>query len=658
MRFNKIRLSNFRQYRDMCFNFPKTTVCDAHIVLAQNGIGKSVLLNAINWCLYSDEPHTSGGIDTLHPTANRLPICNLSALDDAKEQGEGFCDVCVDIEAEDAGIRYTFTRKVKVDVNTRQQSGRDVFRVKKTDLTGESVFFEDEAGQAVVDSFLPKTIREYFFFDGERLLNYFSPEESRVSMVRDSIFEIAGVNVIARTDEHLQTTLSEIRRELSKANPNLKAKERVYNDILANIRSKEGEIRDLEEQIAISDKKIGELEKLINNSEEGYSANLRFDENEQHIAEYERQLEAEKKKLIRFVRRYLVAIYLYRTNADAAQYIREREENEAIQPNVDIGLIQESLDDHMCHVCKREITPVLETELRRLLEKYKANESSGVLGAMKRDVQAALNIEGFEPELSVIFDEQKRLEMRIDSLRKENDGLLSKIGRTFDAAAIEDWMRQKQRHLELIQSNNRKLGAYEEALNNLRRAERDAKRDYDDAVDADRALGYTKKKKDFVEKAESIIAGLQARIVDDVKRKMQDETMRLFEELIWKKNTYDHIELDKNFRLKLYHKRDGASCLNSCSAAEMELLALAFTIALHHVSGYDHLLFIDTPVGRVSDVNRENFARKLLDVSKEKQIILAFTPSEYSDEISNVMSKSVVSSYTELKMTEDTTTEV
>ncbi len=97
-------------------------------------------------------------------------------------------------------------------------------------------------------------------------------------------------------------------------------------------------------------------------------------------------------------------------------------------------------------------------------------------------------------------------------------------------------------------------------------------------------------------------------------------------------------------------------CLYSCSAAEKELLALSFTIALHNVSGYDNLLFIDTPVGRVSDVNRENFARVLLEVSQGKQIILAFTPSEFSSEIKAVLNRNTISSYNQLASDEDVTT--
>ena len=66
------------------------------------------------------------------------------------------------------------------------------------------------------------------------------------------------------------------------------------------------------------------------------------------------------------------------------------------------------------------------------------------------------------------------------------------------------------------------------------------------------------------------------------------------------------------------------------------MLALSFTLALHEVSGFNSLLFIDTPVARVSDVNRINFANVLCEVSMNKQIIMTFTPDEYSPEIKKI----------------------
>jgi len=81
----------------------------------------------------------------------------------------------------------------------------------------------------------------------------------------------------------------------------------------------------------------------------------------------------------------------------------------------------------------------------------------------------------------------------------------------------------------------------------------------------------------------------------------------------------------------------GYDCLGSCSAAERELLALSFTLALHRISGFESPILIDTPVARVSDEHRTNFADIFLDVSKNKQIILMFTPAEFSDDIRDIL---------------------
>jgi DNA sulfur modification protein DndD len=83
----------------------------------------------------------------------------------------------------------------------------------------------------------------------------------------------------------------------------------------------------------------------------------------------------------------------------------------------------------------------------------------------------------------------------------------------------------------------------------------------------------------------------------------------------------------------------GYECLGSISAAERELLALSFTLALHKVSGFDSPILIDTPVARVSDQNRENLGRVFSEVGRNRQIILLFTPAEFSEEISKILDR-------------------
>ena len=208
-------------------------------------------------------------------------------------------------------------------------------------------------------------------------------------------------------------------------------------------------------------------------------------------------------------------------------------------------------------------------------------------------------------------------------------------------------MLEKEDHEDAMQANLQKLGKYKQSLEDIDKRIKELENEYRQLESEAKVDEELKKCRDFAMEAMSIIVSIETEMASDVKSRMEHETMSIFDELIWKKNTYSHVELDHNFRFQLFNN-DGKSCFGTCSAAEKELLALAFTIALHKVSGYNNLLFIDTPVGRVSDINRSNFASVLKEISRNKQIILAFTPSEYSDE-------TVVSSFNYLTSDEAST---
>jgi len=72
----------------------------------------------------------------------------------------------------------------------------------------------------------------------------------------------------------------------------------------------------------------------------------------------------------------------------------------------------------------------------------------------------------------------------------------------------------------------------------------------------------------------------------------------------------------EDYNVELIHSKTNTNCLGSASAAERELLALAFTLGVHSVSGFNSPLLIDTPLARVAGSNRLNFTNVLLEISK------------------------------------------
>lgn len=656
MRFESIKIHNYRQYRDLTFDFSLNGANDIHLVIATNGTGKTNLLNAINWCLYGDEPHASGAAVEGEEKADKLPLANIQSLSECRNNKDTVCMVSVVIEATDAGSKYTFTRTANISVGTELQAGKDKFEIGITAADGITKFCDGDAANEIICEKMPMKIREYFFFDGEQLLNYFGITGTNVSHLRDSIYEIAQVNIIDKSViENLDSFIKKFQKQIKELSPNTNSIADEIDTIQKNIDSKEKEIYTLTEQIAMAEEEIDKCNQLIKNTDTVVEDNKRFEGNKAEIKDKEAELITIKKDLAKFIRQYLVKIMLRDVNSRTNEYIEMRQNDNDVSPVADIDILKKSIQTHKCAVCGENLAQATEYHFQELIQKYDSNISLQRLVEIKNDVRRGLDVSEYESAKKALFDRLNKASEKIRKLQEENEVLFKRISTVTGIEEIEAATHQREDNEKLRDSNREKIGKYKEQLESMRKKLQEKNKEYSDALAANQACKEIREKYEFVQRAKDLLVKIKNGIVTDITTQLEGKTMELFDALIWKKGTYGRVELDANFRLKLYHKITMSSCLNSCSAAEKELLALAFTLAVHEVSGYDNLLFIDTPVGRVSDENRENFAQVLLEISKKKQIILAFTPSEYSEEIKSVLNDSTASTVSRLVTDEITT---
>ena len=656
MRFESIKIHNYRQYRDLTFDFSLNGANDIHLVIATNGTGKTNLLNAINWCLYGDEPHASGAAVEGEEKADKLPLANIQSLSECRNNKDTVCMVSVVIEATDAGSKYTFTRTANISVGTELQAGKDKFEIGITAADGITKFCDGDAANEIICEKMPRKIREYFFFDGEQLLNYFGITGTNVSHLRDSIYEIAQVNIIDKSViENLDSFIKKFQKQIKELSPNTNSIADEIDTIQKNIDSKEKEINTLTEQIAMAEEEIDKCNQLIKNTDTVVEDNKRFEGNKAEIKDKEAELITIKKELAKFIRQYLIKIMLRDVNTRTNKYIEMRQNDNDVSPVADIDILKKSIQTHKCAVCGENLAQATEHHFQELIQKYDSNISLQRLVEIKNDVRRGLDVSEYESAKKALFDRLNKASEKIRKLQEENEVLFKRISTVTGIEEIEAATHQREDNEKLRDSNREKIGKYKEQLESMRKKLQEKNKEYSDALAANQACKEIREKYEFVQRAKDLLVKIKNGIVTDITTQLEGKTMELFDALIWKKGTYGRVELDANFRLKLYHKITMSSCLNSCSAAEKELLALAFTLAVHEVSGYDNLLFIDTPVGRVSDENRENFAQVLLEISKKKQIILAFTPSEYSEEIKSVLNDSTASTVSKLVTDEITT---
>lgn len=633
MRITNIDITNYRQYHSLSFTFPESKSNDLHIIIAQNGVGKTNLLNAITWCLYGKEPHLGDDTKDLG-----LPKLNLTALEEARAVGKDIEYVEVAIRAEDGDVYITYRRQLPVRITPSifEEIAKEKFTVTVATSDGDPKVYEDkEETRRLVDMYMPERIREYFYFDGEQLNNYFI--STRKGKVREAIFSISQVDIVNLIYKRLGDIIGDKQKEAASKAPNIKKIKDALDEADVQIISIENKIKDLEEQIAKSERIIKENTEYLQGEE-----NLpELEKQYQELRTQYKSLEDEKKELMEsmfsFVREMKSTLTFYPTAKKTLNIIAQKEASKALPPSIDKALLIKALEDHTCTICNQSLPKHAEDSIKRLIDSFQVSSTtSHLLMSIRSELERIVNEAETYPDRQRSLSEKfQRIEKQLNEVATQLEDIDKRINRLSNKEEIRRRHNERQENEELVKINIEKLGVTKNQLKNAKEEKYKLSIELEKALAKEAECSRIRQLIEFATKARNIIGSVEEDMMNEVRAKMEERTTYYFLKLIWKKNTYDRIVLNKDFQLDLIHI-EGYSCVGTCSAAERCLLALSFTLALHEVSGFNASLFIDTPVARVSDINRINFANVLCEVSKNKQIIMTFSPDEYSTEIKKI----------------------
>lgn len=644
MRFTNLEIENFRQYQTLSFEFPRTTENDLHIIIADNGVGKTNILNAITWCLYDDEPH-------LGDESRSLPRINLNAKNEAIQRGDKTACISVKIFAEDAENIIIFSRKVQVQLASNFE-GKSELTVT-VNMSGDAKIYEKEEAALYVEKYMPKKIRQYFYFDGEQLDSYFISDES--SKIKETIHAISQVDVVSRMKDRLGKIIQSKQNEAGKKAPNIRELNNELQEIRREIQGIGGTISELEKQIALSETVIKTNTERLSGQENLPELEAQYQTLTRKRTDLEEQRSDCTEDLFAFVREMKVALSLYDCAKSTLDLIAEKESQNALPPNIDRQLLQRLLNDEhgQCYLCNHPLDQSGRSHIEELLNKIQvSSETSNLLMSIRSELQRIVeSAESYPAKKKHILKQYRDICDSLKECEKSLQALDDELSKFEDKQQVVVWHNERKKHEELLETNKKKKAVAEYQLGNALERQSDTEQRLEKELKKEQACKRLRQLIDFASKARMVTAEIETEMMTEVRSQMERRTMDYFAKLIWKQGVYDHITLNDKYQLDLIH-RDGYPCVGSCSAAERSLLALSFTLALHEVSGFQSLLFIDTPVSRITGQNRANFANVLQQVSKNKQLIMAFTPDEYSENIRTVF-EPAASSLARLSMNTD-----
>lgn len=639
MRIESIEIQNFRQYRNLLFKFPHSNgENDLHIIFANNGVGKTNVLNAITWCLYDTEMHL-GDKNTALAILNNQKVQELRMHLPEGESVIGDATVKILFSSDDASEKIRFqrvgkfnvTREAVVTVNTEFSIMHFV------DGEWNSIDAEEET-LSLVKKNVPEEIHEYIFFDGEHLESYF--KAGQFENIKNGIEELTQAKIIEKAeiafDNYLTGVLNPQIANSSVKDISIAQKEldRIQDAIDTTVNS----INTLTTQIHNCDDEIATLDNIISGHVHVSEKTARLKELDGLIELLKSDIAKKKAELMAFAREYVQYFALYPAIKNLYTYIQEQDKHGKLPPRIDKFLLQAIEEHKHCLICDQDLSEHSYSfiqELRKELEV--SSETSALLNKSVVVLRQYIDkLSHYQERRSTLMAEEKILRKQYTEYLEEEKQLNIYLMNIPNTEAVTKAIENKKEYRKKRDDIVAKKGVEEEHKKELDNQLYNQSKLLKSLIEKNKQLEKINQQADYCKKCRNILKETRLDLLEESRREMEQETFDTFTRLLWKKDAFSKVEILEDYTFRLLD-RYGSQTLGSCSAAERALLALSFTLALQKVSMHDSLLFIDTPIGRVDQDNRLNFVNTLCEIAKTKQVILTFTPVEYDDKVATAL---------------------
>ncbi len=333
MLIKKIVLTNFRQfYGEQTIHFSTNEDKNVTLIHAENGVGKTALLNAILWCFFK----------TFTPNfKDSRSLINNAA------KAEGKQNYKVEIEFEEEGRNYSVQRACGPVT-------QDTFRV----FIIEGGDFKDVSNPDIfINSVIPKDMANYFFFQGEGVGSFTSKHGGK--QIKEAIQKILGFTVAKNALEDVQKIKKEYSKSLQRAD-----KDGEISKIQRDIDRLESDLQEdnkrLEEKNESVERYTYEIRKIDAQLASSNSEFIKAKHKER--AEAERDLKDAHNNLSRFennrvnlIKKYAANVFAHDISFEVLNFIDEDEFKSTIPSPYNENLVYKILEETQC-ICGADIT--------------------------------------------------------------------------------------------------------------------------------------------------------------------------------------------------------------------------------------------------------------------------------------------------------------
>ncbi len=626
MILNRVKIRNFRQYVDVDMDFAKEKGKNFTIIQGDNGTGKTTFLNALSWCLYGVESYS-----TDKKGKKGLSICNEKVKKLATIGDE--IEVEVEIEFLDDDRQPLIFDRIHNYI--KKNDGKLSLSSKKFDMKtkeGHDIKFHNNPNYTI-EKKIPIEIKNYFFFKGEDLNNYF--DETKNEDIKNAVYEISQLNLLAKVQHNLPEVKRKYINELKEISPQLGEANKMIDELTQRITESEEKLREVEKTAEDANK---EIETIFQELLEKNSTDVKKDA--RRNKELDRNINSHNKKIASLeikIRKHVLTNYPYVLSYEYFNKFKglgeEAIEDKKIPPQIQRSFIEELLEKGIC-ICGADLNE--DEEHRKALEKLlesttpltdNAEQLTAAVSEVKyhiiKDIKKfkskALeyhkNLKKLTHERQQFIDEKKEVEARLKvNPEEEIDNLMSR------KKALEESRDKALKRIPNIKSNierdKKSLGEYRKKLTKEESLLKESK--------------ILQKKIDLCEESISAVTHINNSLQKEMREKIQSMTKENFLKINWKKSFKD-IKIYDDYSVGIINNSGTELIPANLSGGEQLALGLCFMSALHNISGFNLPIIMDAPASVLGEKMRRNVAQALPELNGGKQFVLLVLDKDYTE---------------------------
>lgn len=631
MILEEIRLKDFRCfYGEGSVQFSTDPESPVTLIYAENGVGKTTLLNALLWCFFGD---------TTARFEKKEEILNY----DAKREGRN--TACVEVFFEHNDNQYVAKRFF---TENGRNNNAENFKIARIEAGHHRIL---ETPETFINTVIPKDMAGHFLFDGEHAEN-FSSEDNK-GLVRNAVRDILGCTLVETAIEDLKAASSHFRRFISSTSSSQEIEtlnteiETLQSQILSAqdaLKNANMERASVETQIGDIDQKLRDTEHAKHYQRERDNLTLQLEKANKRKQEYENDI-------FRWIGdngRYIVSKKL---TEETYSYLEQEENKGRIPAPYNEEFVKDLLTSRVC-VCGRPLeVGSKEAEKVSCLLHQAANKIM-----LDRIIRIRARISNLKSQRSLAPN--KLIEAK-EKLAGENEEIsklearLGEISNKLKNINFDDIAQREARRDELkrkLSEVDRAIGAFESSILDAQNSIKTKERQMDNMAEQDKQTRIFVKRRNLCETIKGILENKlleeeqQARTVLRTSiKKIIDSTSR------------------KNFLVKMFDDYT-ISLLNKegitlpKSSGENQLLGLAFTAALINFAkirqnaqdksllpGTIAPLVLDSPFGQLDRVYKTATAEFMPQMAR--QVVLLLSQTQGDEEVLSVLQNYIGSEY-------------